>query len=40
MCNNTGCQVIGYFAMKYRAAYILRNLTTNLSLNCNVDTGF
>ena len=36
----TEYQVIGYFAIKYRAAYILRNLTTILSLICNIVTGF
>ena len=40
MCSNTEYQVTGYFAIKYRAAYILRTLTIFLSLICNIVTGF
>ena len=36
----TEYQVIGDFAIKYRAAYNLRNFTTILSLICNIVTGF
>ena len=36
----TEYQVIGDFAIKYRAAYNLRNLTTILSLICNIVTDF